>query len=131
MEHGHLGRIERQECLELLSLRTVGMVAFVDDDGQQLVPVNYVVRDDDVVFRTSSDSFLSRLADGHDDVAFATTYQAELDQHGWNVTVRGSASALDADDLDGAPPRTWAGGARDVLVRIRAEHVDGRRVHLR
>lgn len=130
MQHGDLRPIDPAECLELLAVRTVGMVAFVDDDGQQLVPVNYVVRDGDVIFRTSADSFLAQLADGHEDVAFATSHQAELDQHGWNVTVRGRTSPQDAAELVGAPPRTWAGGVRDVLVRLHPEHVSGRRVHL-
>lgn len=129
MHHGMVEVLSSEECERMLAEHGVGLVAFVNQDGQQLVPVNYVVRDArDVIFRTSDDSMLASLADGHVDVAFAVTEQAETDKHGWNVAVRGSTTAQDPDELIGAPPQAWAGGRRAVLVRLHAREIDGRRV---
>jgi nitroimidazol reductase NimA-like FMN-containing flavoprotein (pyridoxamine 5'-phosphate oxidase superfamily) len=125
--------LTEQECRELLGTTTVGRVAFVDAEGQQLLPVNFVVRDDEVYFRTKHDSVLAQLGDGHDDVAFGVDFHDDLYQRGWNVTLVGSSARVDdpaviAELSAAARPRPWAPGERDVMIVIRARRIAGRKV---
>jgi nitroimidazol reductase NimA-like FMN-containing flavoprotein (pyridoxamine 5'-phosphate oxidase superfamily) len=125
--------LSEQECRELLGTTTVGRVAFVSSEGQQLLPVNFVERDGDIYFRTTADSVLAQLAEGHDDVAFGVDYHDDTYQRGWNVTVFGSSArvedpALISSLLATARPRPWAPGERDVMIVIHERRIGGRRV---
>ncbi len=130
---GNISVLPEDECRELLSTTTVGRIAFVNDDGQQLVPVNFVLIDDAIYFRTLSDGFLAQLARNHNDVAFGVDHHADNYRHGWNVTVKGSAA--EAEDratinLVLAHPRLrpWAGGVRPMVIRVNIDSIAGRRV---
>lgn len=130
----HLRAIDEHECWELLRTAVVGMVAFVDDEGQQLVPVNIHVIDQRLFFLVNESTLLAGLADGHDDVAVLAHYADTVLAHGWNVTVRGSSRRVDDDavrhTIEHSGRRApWAGDDRDVIVEIVARSIDGRRVH--
>lgn len=132
---GTFVEIPEQECRELLTTTTVGQVAFVDAEGQQLLPVNFTTIDGDVYIRTEPGSVLSALADGHDEVAFGVFHQ-DLYQHGWNVTLVGAASRVDDPEViaelsASGRPRPWAPGERNVLIVIRGRRITGRRVRAR
>ncbi|MDF1706327.1 MAG: pyridoxamine 5'-phosphate oxidase family protein [Aeromicrobium sp.] len=122
------------ECYELLGgTTTVGRLAFVDDHGQQLLPVNFVVVDRVVYLRTAPDSVIASLAGGHDDVAFGVDFHDDLLGRGWSVTVSGSSRAVDAvpDASSGeavAAPQPWAPGERDLVIAVTPRSVSGRRV---
>jgi nitroimidazol reductase NimA-like FMN-containing flavoprotein (pyridoxamine 5'-phosphate oxidase superfamily) len=130
---GSIRQIPESECLELLTSTTVGRIAFVDADGQQILPVNFVLIDGDIYLRTLPGGVIdTALSHGHDDVAF------EIDHHdvfriGWNVTVRGSASRVeDPATIDAilANERLhpWAGGDRLAVVKVTPRTIAGRRV---
>lgn len=130
---GDISVLPEDECRALLSTTTVGRIAFVNDDGQQLVPVNFAFIDGAIYFRTLSDGFLAQLARDHDDVAFGVDHHSDTYRHGWNVTVKGSA--MEAEDratinLVLAHPRLnpWAGGVRPMVIRVSIDSIDGRRV---
>lgn len=130
--HGSIAALSEDECLALLETTTIGRIAFVDDEGQQLIPVNFVTIDGDIIFRTLPDGFLSRLAKGHDDVAFGIDHN---DVYGiaWNVTVRGSARQADdatvtAQALSHPRLKPWSGGDRTLVIRVTPRSVAGRRV---
>ncbi|QGG41990.1 pyridoxamine 5'-phosphate oxidase family protein [Aeromicrobium yanjiei] len=130
---GRFTEISQDECLELMATTTVGWLAFVDAEGQQLLPVNFVLHGQDVYFRTMSGSAISSLADGHDDVAFAVDHHDDIYQKGWDVMARGTTARVDDPDLvaqvaAGARPRPWAPGERDVLIVLRPSVISGRRV---
>ena len=56
-------RLDVPECLHLLRTGGVGRVAWQDNaEGLTVLPVNYRVIGDSVVFRTSAASTLARLA---------------------------------------------------------------------
>ncbi|MCW2831400.1 MAG: hypothetical protein JWP31_2092 [Aeromicrobium sp.] len=124
--------LSTDECLALLGTTTVGRIAFVDEGGQQLVPVNFVLHDGDLYFRTVADGLLAGLAPGHDDIAFGVDHHEDLYRNGWNVTVKGSAvEVTDAATIEAVQRtrlRPWAGGDRNLLVRVRPIEVAGRRV---
>ena len=59
---GRLVELSRDECLELLGAVSVGRIAYATDDGPRVLPVNYVLEGDSVVFRTVSDGEVYRHA---------------------------------------------------------------------
>ena len=56
-------RLDAPECLRLLRGGGVGRVVWQDDDGLSVLPVNYRVIGDSVVFQTNAASTLARLAE--------------------------------------------------------------------
>nr|MCW2727664.1 hypothetical protein [Aeromicrobium sp.] len=125
--------LSERQCRELLGTTTVGRVAFVDAEGQHLLPVNFVERGGDVYFRTQAGTVLAGLADGHDEVAFGVDFHDDLYQRGWSVTLVGTASGVDDPDLvaellSAARPRPWASGDRDVVIVVRGRRISGRKV---
>ncbi len=129
-----LRELTETECYDLLGgTTTVGRVAFVDAEGQQLLPVNFVVVDHVVYLRTAPDSVIAGLAGGQDDVAFGVDFHDDLLGRGWSVTMKGSSRAVDAvpDASAGEPARTpqpWAPGERDLVIAVTPRTISGRRV---
>jgi nitroimidazol reductase NimA-like FMN-containing flavoprotein (pyridoxamine 5'-phosphate oxidase superfamily) len=129
---GSIVELPEEECLALLETTTVGRIAFVDDEGQQLVPVNFALIDGAIYFRTLPDGFLSSLAKGHQDVAFGVDHQ-DVFRKGWNVTVRGATHGVeDRATINKVRShhrlQPWAGGVRPLVVRIDIGSIAGRRV---
>jgi nitroimidazol reductase NimA-like FMN-containing flavoprotein (pyridoxamine 5'-phosphate oxidase superfamily) len=127
---GRLRELDISECLELAATRSVGRVAFCTDDGPVVLPVNYVVDELGVVFRTSPHNSIARWAQNRR-VAFQVDEIDDFTQSGWSVLVSGTAevidepSALPAD----ARPLSWAEGTRSLFVRVPARTVTGRRLY--
>ncbi|MFF9038991.1 DUF1918 domain-containing protein [Streptomyces sp. NPDC014892] len=130
--HPRLRDLGTEECRELLSTHGVGRVAVTAPDGRPaVVPVNYEVVDDTIVFRTAPDSVLAAAVGK--EVAFEVDHVDEPLSQGWSVLAVGPASVVtDADAvrrLTGQAHTTpWAGGARDMWVSIRAVSLTGRRI---
>lgn len=125
--------LTERECRELLETTTVGRVAFVNADGQQLLPLNFVVIDGVVYFRTGVDSSLAELAAGMPDVAFGVDYHSETTRDGWNVTLGGTTSAVEnADTIDHVSNHSrldpWPPGERTLVIQIVPRAINGRRV---
>jgi nitroimidazol reductase NimA-like FMN-containing flavoprotein (pyridoxamine 5'-phosphate oxidase superfamily) len=121
-----------EECRDLLSAEVVGRVALATSKGPRIVPVNYALDGDAVVFRTSAYSEVG--VHGRDaELAFEVD-QVDHERHqGWSVVVVGHASVVD-DPEDVArirrnwDPRPWAGGSRNLLIRLPWREISGRRV---
>ena len=120
------------KCCELLSGGVVGRVAVCTPEGPRIMPVNYAVVDDSIIFRTTADGVLGSYA-------LTTVMAFEVDhvdyaaQRGWSVVATGQAEAVeDPDELAQIravwEPRTWAGGARNVYVRLAWHELTGRRL---
>lgn len=125
-------KLSEEECLALLETTTVGRIAFVNAEGQQLVPVNFALMDGSIYFRTLPEGFLSGLARGHKDVAFGVDHH-DIFRNGWNVTVRGSAREVEDRAtinkvLANHRLRPWAGGVRPLVIKITPVSIAGRRV---
>ena len=131
-EHTGLDIIDRRECLTLLAQERLGRVAVVPDGTRPtILPVNYVLDGESIVFRTAPGSKLTAaLRDGH--VAFEIDGFDPLDHTGWSVVVTGHAEEIvDAAELARAgelPLRPWADGDKSHYVRIPTDHVSGRRI---
>lgn len=125
--------LDEAECRELLGTHGVGRIAVSDADGPVVVPVNYSVVDGAIVFRTAADT-TPALAAGNR-VAFEVDRVDEAFSSGWSVLVRGGARSV-TDPGDGrrldreARSGPWAGGARDLWIRVEPETVTGRRIRV-
>src|SRR5215217_2525210 len=92
---GRLRELNEHECRELIGSRSVGRVAFVDTTGPAVLPVNFVVADDAVVFRTSPHNEMARHLDGQP-VAFEVDHVDDFTQSGWSVLVRGTGRFVES-----------------------------------
>ena len=127
--------LDRVACLELMRTVGLGRVAWTADDGLVVVePVNFVLDDDGVVFRTAEGDKLDAVRRGCS-FSFETDDVEPALRVGWSVLVSGPAEVLsDAEQQrlsDQRTPLAWDQSTpRPYLVRIRTEQVSGRRLPL-
>jgi nitroimidazol reductase NimA-like FMN-containing flavoprotein (pyridoxamine 5'-phosphate oxidase superfamily) len=127
---GRLTEMSAGECLDLMGSTSVGRVGFADEDGPVVLPVNYVLDGETVLFRTSPHNTVARYVDSTL-VAFEVDEFDDFTQSGWSVLVRGVASFVAADELprdERFRPFPWADGVRTLVVRVTPGSVTGRRV---
>lgn len=119
------------ECLALLATGSLGRVGVRIGPDPAILPVNYALLDDDIVFRADPGTKLS-AALMNTLVAFEVDHADPATRTGWSVLVLGYAHEIrdratrervDALDLD-----TWVAEGRDFIVRIQARTVTGRRI---
>jgi uncharacterized protein len=125
-----LEMLSEAECHDLLAHHSVGRVAVTVGGLPAVFPVNYVIVDGDIVFKTGEGTKLA-AALRHAVVAFQVDEIDRLYHEGWSVLAVGTAEVVtDPDDLDPdqLPLAPWAGGTRSHVVRIRPELVSGRRI---
>jgi len=125
------GRLTLAECRRLIKPGGIGRVAVATASGIAVLPVNFTVVANTIVIRTGSGTLIA----GHafDDVAFEVDHVDEALGQGWSVLVRGPAHRVaHPDELrqlrERAALTPWAGGERDVYIRILPVQVSGRRV---
>lgn len=130
MHEGMFAALDPEDCRVLLRTQEVGRVAWISPAAGLLVlPVNYVVRDDLVVFRTSRASVLAELAEGRE-VSFQVDDIDVSTGNGWSVLVQGVSATptdparLEALRVDG--PMPWAKGERDLFVTVAVREISGR-----
>jgi nitroimidazol reductase NimA-like FMN-containing flavoprotein (pyridoxamine 5'-phosphate oxidase superfamily) len=130
---GRFEELSRADCWELLEGKAVGRVAYCNAGEPTVLPVNYTVRTGSIVFRTKA---RGRLADAMNDLtaAFEVDEVDERLRAGWSVLLVGPASWVsDTEELsdlwwDQHQPEPWAGGERNVFVRIVPTKITGRRL---
>ena len=119
-----------EECQRLLRAGTVGRVAVSTPRGPHIVPVNYVVSGDSVIFRTSPYSVLGSHA-RNSLLAFEIDHIEPARELSWSVVVRGRCEFIDDPrELDAAEdasrPTAWAAGSRNLFLRLPLTEVSGR-----
>lgn len=129
---GELVELDEAKCRELLAAGVVGRVAVVTPEGPHVVPVNYVVVADAVVFRTSPHSVLGRQAPGTV-VAFEVDRIDHDDHRGWSVLAVGPCEEVaDVAALEAATPywnpRPWVSGEHATHLRVPWTRLTGRRI---
>ncbi|WP_392676488.1 pyridoxamine 5'-phosphate oxidase family protein [Streptomyces sp. LN785] len=129
--HPRLQDISPDECRARLSTHGVGRVAVSTPDGPAVIPVNYEVIDDAIVFRTAPAS-VPAAAVGTD-VAFEVDHVDEAMSQGWSVLAVGPARVVTEPDAVHrlavrAHTKPWAGGEREMWVSIRPTRLTGRRI---
>jgi len=119
------------ECQALLGASHLGRIALVEDARPLILPVNYVLDDKTVVFRTDQGTKLDAAARGAP-VAFEVDGVNSERRTGWSVLVRGRAEHVtdrtERERLRRLPLVPLAPGAKPHYVRIKADEVTGRRI---
>jgi nitroimidazol reductase NimA-like FMN-containing flavoprotein (pyridoxamine 5'-phosphate oxidase superfamily) len=130
--HEHaLRALSPVECLDLLEAGGIGRVGFASAEGITMLPVNFAVTGQAIIFRTAPDTLLATYADAR--VSFEVDRFDEALHEGWSVLVHGHAHEVtDEREVKRLQDRTrlepWAPGARDVYVRIAPTRISGRRI---
>ena len=104
--------------------------------GLAVLPVNYKLQDEAIVFRTAEHGPLDEdlrtgIADADYKVAFEIDEIDPAAGRGWSVLVQGPAHHVQGAELDtarGAGVEPWAPGDRELFVRIVPSRITGRRV---
>src|SRR5690242_17975301 len=116
-------QMTERECRRLLAAGGVGRVAFNAPGGPHIVPVNYVVLADTIVFRTTPCSLLGTVGWGHR-MALEIDHVDHERWRGWSVVAAGLAELVDTDEELSLirtfwDPQPWAGGQRLLYIRMR------------
>jgi nitroimidazol reductase NimA-like FMN-containing flavoprotein (pyridoxamine 5'-phosphate oxidase superfamily) len=129
--------LDEAECLRLISPGGVGRLAFSGRFGPTVFPVNYMVHEGSIVFRTAQDSRTDHdLRTGIEGAEFKVAFEIDDIQpgtrEGWSVLLRGPAHYVESDteraSVLGACVEPWAGGARELFLRIVPMEITGRRI---
>jgi nitroimidazol reductase NimA-like FMN-containing flavoprotein (pyridoxamine 5'-phosphate oxidase superfamily) len=128
---GNIVKLSPAECFELLEPGGVGRIGFSAADGIMMLPVNFAMSDKTIVFRTAPDTLLALYTNGS--VSFEVDRLDAGRREAWSVLVHGhSRRVTDEREVTQIEERTrlepWAGGARDVYVRITPGTISGRRI---
>ncbi len=131
--HPMIEDLAPDECLRLLGSTPVGRVGVTIDALPAVLPVNFVVHDGAVIFRTVPGTKLDAATAGAVVAFEADGYGSNGSPNGWSVLVRGVAREItEAADVAAArrlPLESWAwDGGADRFVRIELTVVSGRRV---
>jgi len=129
-----ISKLTPAECHRLIAPGGVGRIAFGTLSGPVVVPVNFAMLADTIVIRTAEGTVI----DGHADeqVALEADHIDEALCQGWSVLVRGQAHRVTQPAelrrlQEDAAVWPWAGGEREVYLRIIPAQITGRRIELR
>jgi nitroimidazol reductase NimA-like FMN-containing flavoprotein (pyridoxamine 5'-phosphate oxidase superfamily) len=131
-DHTGLEILHLGDCFLLLKSVPVGRIGFIAHGEVTILPVNFLVDGQDIVFRTGPGSKLSSAEVGQY-VAFEADDYDTATQTGWSVMVNGLAEEVDGDPdrarLDALELQPWGGAASDrTWIRIRPVTITGRRI---
>ena len=127
-----LESLNRQECVDLLRQGVVGRVGITVQAIPEILPVNYAVIDDTVVFRTASHTNLAN-ASRNAVIAFEVDSVDATGSSGWSVLAVGrSAETTDPQLIAQALnviPDGWVPGEREDVFVMTLDRLSGRRIH--
>lgn len=122
--------LDEETCWRLLARAGFGRVGFRDGAEVAVLPVNAVVRDRRVIFRTGSGTSLAEAVGTG--VAFEADHTDDVAESGWSILVRGRLTEIsDAGQLaalHGSRLRPWAPAPRDHWMEIEPSRVTGRTI---
>ena len=125
---GGIVDMPRSECLSLLTAKSVGRIAYDSNDAPRILPLNYVLIDDAIYFRTVADGEIARYALDRT-CSFEIDDIDEFFQAGWSVLAVGVPQPLTAAELEHLEseqlPQTWAGGPRTCSSACRSSNSAG------
>jgi len=125
-----LRELSYAECRALLVRQQAGRIAVSTPDGPHIIPLNYSVVDESIVFRTTPFSVLATYG-RNAKLAFEVDHFRDEQQLGWSVVVRGRADVVtDPQELAHirqiCPPFPWAEGSRNLHFRLPFQELTGR-----
>ncbi|MEV6211611.1 pyridoxamine 5'-phosphate oxidase family protein [Kitasatospora sp. NPDC051914] len=126
-----LVRLTEQECWDRLGTHGVGRIALQGEPYPMVLPVNYTVDGRTLAYRTSD--FGAAASAAGTAVAFEVDHVDDRRSTGWSVLVGGRAERVDDPGAEQqlaalATTEPWAGGHRNLWIRIVPATVTGREV---
>lgn len=123
--------LSREESVALLGATGVGRVGVTRDGVSHVVPVNYAVYGDSLVFRCGTGTKLAAAAAGRP-MAFEVDQIDESTGTGWSVLVSGSSRVVDDEETLAAVEvlglRCFDPSGKHAVVQIQALLVSGREI---
>jgi nitroimidazol reductase NimA-like FMN-containing flavoprotein (pyridoxamine 5'-phosphate oxidase superfamily) len=129
--------LDEAECLRLLAPGGVGRIGYSGRFGPTILPVNFALHEQTIVFRTGRHSPMGEdlrtgIADAEYKVAFEIDEMSPATREGWSILIQGSAhhvdSAAELAEVQRAGVQTWPGGEKDLFIRIVPDRITGRRI---
>jgi len=129
--------LDEAECQRLIAAGGVGRIGYTGRFGPTVLPVNYVLHDETIVFRTGQHSPLGEdlrtgIEHAESKVAFEIDELSPAMREGWSVLVQGSAHLVDSEaeraSIVGLGVEPWAGGEKELFVRVLPTRITGRRI---
>ena len=129
--------LDEAESLRLIAPGGIGRIAYNSRFGPAVLPVNYTWHDGAIVFRTTRHSALDEdlqtgIAGGEYMVAFEIDDLDFPGRRGWSVLIQGPAHHVEAETerqaAMAAGVEPWAGGERELFLRIVPHRITGRRI---
>jgi nitroimidazol reductase NimA-like FMN-containing flavoprotein (pyridoxamine 5'-phosphate oxidase superfamily) len=130
-------KLDEAECLRLIAPGGIGRLVFAGRFDLTVLPVNYMLHDGAILFRTAQDSSTEEdlrtgIAHAEYRVAFEVDDFDMQAREGWSVLVQGPAHHLDNEQERAAALslglEPWPGGPREHFIRISPARVTGRRI---
>jgi nitroimidazol reductase NimA-like FMN-containing flavoprotein (pyridoxamine 5'-phosphate oxidase superfamily) len=126
--------LSEDECWQQLAASEVGRLAICLGEGEapEIFPVNFVVENRAVLFRTAEGTKLAAVA-AFPQVAFEVDGFDAGRGEAWSVVARGSARVLellsDVHAAQALPLVPWHAAPKPIFVRIDPATISGRRFH--
>lgn len=122
-----------EESLELLATKTFGRLVVRRKDDMDLFPLNYLVHEGEIYFRTAEGSKLFSLT-LNNDVLFEADNVDGDSQEAWSVVVKGTARTLSSnaeiEAADQLPLTPWLPTLKYNYVVVSPNEISGRKFHL-
>ena len=130
--------LSEAQCLQLIAPGGIGRIAYTGRFGPVVLPVNYTLLDQAIVFRTAEHGPLDEdLRTGISGADYRVAFEVDsinlVGRTGWSVLVQGPAHHLteaEQDAVRDAGVDTWAPGDRELFVRITPSRITGRHIGL-
>jgi nitroimidazol reductase NimA-like FMN-containing flavoprotein (pyridoxamine 5'-phosphate oxidase superfamily) len=129
--------LDEAECRRLIEPGGIGRLVFGGSYDLTVLPVNYKMHDDAILFRTvesgtTDDDLRTGISHAEFRVAFEVDQLDMQAREGWSVLVQGPAHHLDSPE-ERAEAETlgiepWAIGEREHFIRITPVRITGRRI---
>lgn len=127
----NIRRLGHDECWEIVDRHRLGRIAVIEAGRATVLPVNFAKDGSVLVVRTRHGSTVASVADGRHAVLEVDEIDEELER-GTSVIVHGRLRQIVHDDehqrVAGLGLHPWAGGDREVFVRLDVEDITGRTV---
>jgi uncharacterized protein len=124
--------LEESACWRLLRSSEVGRLAVSIDDHPDIFPINYLVDDKSIVFRTAEGTKFA-AAVIRPSVAFEVDgYEPDVGE-AWSVVVKGRAQEISMHELVDTmafPLFPWHAAPKHRFVRIVPDDISGRHFHV-
>jgi nitroimidazol reductase NimA-like FMN-containing flavoprotein (pyridoxamine 5'-phosphate oxidase superfamily) len=121
--------LDQEQCRRRLAGGGIGRAGVTVGALPAIFPINYVMLDGDIVFRTGPGTKLEAAVRGSV-IAFEIDHIDPFCHTGWSVLVVGTARPItDPEEQARAehlPLTPWADGHRDTFVRLEPTRVTGR-----